>query len=193
MSTRLKSSRNSAGFTLVEVVVTIGLIGILAVISYPAVSSYIKNYNFRAAARDVLTAAMQTRSNAVRDNTYWAVSINPDDNEIKLNFVPDKDDRTKDIEKSVINISSGASGIKLIGAAETTCGNATSFDGVGIIQSTDFLFSPRGFITSTPTGSAIFLENSENKICYAVKATLAGSVSILRYDGTNPFSAAHWK
>jgi type IV pilus assembly protein PilE len=66
------------GFNLIEVVVTAGIIGILASIAYPSYISHIVKSN-RAAAQAVLTDIAQKESQYVLDNrAYKAVSSSSD-------------------------------------------------------------------------------------------------------------------
>lgn len=185
MSSRIVSSKHSAGFTLVEVVVVIGLIAILTVIGYPAVINYMKTYNFRASAREVMTAAMQARSNAVRDNGDWQLVLDPAHNSFSLvdsGGTPD----------STYSPGNYGGGVRLIGSTETSCGHADKFaDGSTIEQASTIIFTGRGLIDAGGKGT-IYIENADNNVCYAVSTSVSGAVRILRYDGTTPFSATHW-
>jgi|LGOV01.1.fsa_nt_gb type IV fimbrial biogenesis protein FimT len=64
------------GFTLIEVMIVIGIIGILAAISAPMISGWIPNYQLKAAARDLYSAAMKAKSEAVKCNVNCALTFN---------------------------------------------------------------------------------------------------------------------
>ncbi|KAB2322458.1 type IV pilin protein [Betaproteobacteria bacterium SCN1] len=69
--------RNHRGFTLVELMVTVAIIGILAAIAYPNYTQYVQRSN-RAEARSVLLEAAQFLERAYTvTNDYM---INPDPN-----------------------------------------------------------------------------------------------------------------
>ena len=64
-----------AGFTLVELVVTIAIVGILASVAIPSFSSSIATTRARSVATDLYMTLVKARSEAVKRNT--AVIISP--------------------------------------------------------------------------------------------------------------------
>lgn len=70
--------RNSKGFTLIELMVTVAVVGILAVVGVPAMAGLI-NANRINSASDNLTAALQlARSEAIRRGTSVTVCASND-------------------------------------------------------------------------------------------------------------------
>ena len=61
--------KNSKGFTLIEVIIVVTIIGILAAISIPAISSWLPNYRLKAAARELYSGMQKARMVAVKTNT----------------------------------------------------------------------------------------------------------------------------
>ena len=91
-----------AGFTLVELMVTLAIAAILLAVGMPSFSGIIKNQEIQAAARDFLAALNLARSEAIRRNTRvdlipaqdgtdwgkgWVIFVDHDNN-----LKPDKDD-----------------------------------------------------------------------------------------------------
>jgi prepilin-type N-terminal cleavage/methylation domain-containing protein len=67
--------RSVAGFTMLEVLVVVGIVLTLAAISFPAISQYIRNYKIRAAASAVAGQLQTARSKAIMTNTNAGVSF----------------------------------------------------------------------------------------------------------------------
>lgn len=67
-------NRRNSGFTLVELVVTIAIIGILASIAIPSFSSSVATTRARSVATDLYMSLLKARSEAVKRNTAVIVS-----------------------------------------------------------------------------------------------------------------------
>lgn len=55
-----------SGFTLVEVMITLMIIGIAMTIAFPSIQSLLNNQKMKSAAFDLVTTAMQARSEAMK-------------------------------------------------------------------------------------------------------------------------------
>ena len=60
--------RKDSGFTLIEVMVVIGVIAILAALAVPNFNRWMPKRRLSAASQDILSAMQYTRSRALRDN-----------------------------------------------------------------------------------------------------------------------------
>ncbi len=65
--------RNSKGFTLIELIIVIAIMGIIAAIAVPNFLSYMANYKLKAAANELYSSMQFARINAVKQNKEWAV------------------------------------------------------------------------------------------------------------------------
>ena len=68
---------NSKGFTLLEIIVVIAMIGIVAAIAVPGMTAWYENYQLKASARDLYNVMQRARSEAVKQNTPVGILFAP--------------------------------------------------------------------------------------------------------------------
>ncbi len=79
---RLQPSTHRAtqrGFSLIELLVVTGIIALLAAVSLPMISQYIRNYKVRAAAQQVASQLQTARAKAIMKNVQLGVTWLPQD------------------------------------------------------------------------------------------------------------------
>jgi type IV fimbrial biogenesis protein FimT len=70
--------RKRAGFTLIELVVVVAIIGILASLAFPSYSQMIQNAKIKAAAESIQNGLQLARAEAVkRTDSAWTVCVAP--------------------------------------------------------------------------------------------------------------------
>lgn len=65
--------RNNKGFTLIELMVVIGVIAILSAVGIPSIMGAMSNYRIKAAARDLVSNFQRAKLEAMKRNTNIAM------------------------------------------------------------------------------------------------------------------------
>lgn len=73
------------GFTILELLVAITIVGMVLAVSVPASAKLYQSMQYRSAVRDVVTAFSSARYEAVNSGRAQDVKINPQANELRLN------------------------------------------------------------------------------------------------------------
>jgi prepilin-type N-terminal cleavage/methylation domain-containing protein len=63
----------SRGFSLVELLVVVGVIAIMAAVSLPMISGYLRHYKIRGGAQEVAAEIQSARGKAIGKNVNWGV------------------------------------------------------------------------------------------------------------------------
>ncbi len=72
-----RDDKQETGFTLIELMVVIGIFGILAIIAVPSVSSFLPGYRLNGTARELRSNLQLARATAVRRNVRSVVVFSP--------------------------------------------------------------------------------------------------------------------
>ena len=78
-------SKNYSGFTIVELLIAITIVGAVMAASVPASVRFYESMQYRQAIRGVSTTLLSARYKAVNSGKAQDVMINPDTNTVRLN------------------------------------------------------------------------------------------------------------
>jgi len=184
----MENPTKNRGFTLVELVLVMAVIGILAAVGIPNFLNWLPNMRVRAAARDIYSNMQHIRSEAVKNNQDRAIVFNTANNTYSLCSLPGADNdwstladntiiRTIDLTLSNSGIGYGHGSIPQGNSATTLPGNFPN-DDVSYQNNNTLIFNSRG--TCNP--GYVYVQNGNNTVI-AVGTQISGTVIMRRYIG----------
>jgi prepilin-type N-terminal cleavage/methylation domain-containing protein len=68
-----QTGKSKAGFTIIEVIIVMAIIGIIATVAIPGFSSWLPNYRLRLAGQELLSSFQLAKTTAIKRNTNCTV------------------------------------------------------------------------------------------------------------------------
>lgn len=174
-----KYAKESSGFSFVELMVVIALIGILSAIVLPGFLRSLPEKRLKNAARNLYADMQRARLLAVKENRTVRIRFDTtdnfyyldDDNSGDYNGTGDNREERSRRNLSEDNVSYGS-------------GKATenwNKDPINNVVPTYIRFRSTG----TAFNRSTYLQNQNQDVCYAVTVTNYGAVKIRRFNGTD--------
>lgn len=166
--------KSPPGFTLMELLITIGVLAVALAIAIPSFVSWLPDYRLKAAARDLYSNFQKAKLNAVKRNIPCAVSFSVDGNGNTTGYTVFLDadvDFVKDATEEVVATVSW-------GDYSSISGLAATFDnssGTPVIA-----FRPTGLVSDNNGGFAsgsARIKNSNNKIA-GISVSQTGNIKL---------------
>ncbi|WP_299978201.1 GspH/FimT family pseudopilin [Desulfobacula sp.] len=173
---RKKVCRNS-GFTLIEVMIVIGMIGILSAISIPSAMKWLPNYRLKAAARDLYSNMQKAKVEAVKRNTDVLIKFTSEAYAPaggKGSYQVFVDDGGTDINPGIAD-NQIRDGDEQVLAQVNMPKNVSLYDIIGLTGNTTAGYNSRG-LPCTALGS-VYFQNNHSRY-YRVALSTAGNVKI---------------
>lgn len=162
-----KHESNQNGFTIIELVVTLAIFGIMLAIALPSFLSYLPTMRLKGAARDISSTLQSARMEAVSRNTNCNVSFDINNKSYTVSCTNIATTLSTDI-----SFGWGTDVNKDIG------GGSLPSDGVALTNDTCY-FTSRG----TVNAGSIYIKNTKNQ-SYVVVISSGGRIDIRRWNGT---------
>lgn len=80
----LRRRPSESGFSLIELLVVLALIGMSVIVGYPAMIEWLERYQVRAAASEIASSIQLQRMRAVSQNVEFSIQFDPDNNTYAL-------------------------------------------------------------------------------------------------------------
>ncbi len=162
-----------SGFTLIELMVTVGIAGIVIALAIPSMSAFVKNERLTSASNNLLADIMLARNKAVERNQPVIVCASNN----QANCVGDFEDGWI----VTIDTDGDGAGDQIIKIMQETTGGITYMQqGLAIIT-----FDSRGFLpTGANTGTISICDDRPNPDDYAKTISLSATGRASR--GANP-------
>lgn len=175
---------NKKGFTLIEVIVVMGLIGIMAAIAIPSIIAKVPDYKLKGTARDVYSTLQRARTLAVKSNGNSAVIFDTANN--KYDLCDDWNTTTSSCDGNLQTVSFDKIGAGIGYGHGSATVSATKPPGAlpaGDVSygGNDVVFGPRGL---GDTSGYVYLDHQKNTTTYAIGSLTSGSIRIYKWDGS---------
>ena len=176
------------GFTLVEIITVVVIIGIMAVIAVPNFFSWLPNMRLKAAASDLYSNFQKARMMAVKSNRETAIIFDTANN--KYEICDDWDNAATSCvgAKQTIDFSTLKSGI---GYGHGLASHQANAAGTAFPLSPDddvSYSSPDNVVTFTSRGLSndgyVYLDHTEKTTTYAVGSRSSGVIKLLKWKGS---------
>lgn len=178
-------ARSMAGFTKLELLVTMGILGFLTALAAPGFLNWLPSYRLKGAARELYSNLQLAKARAIKDRGECAIEFDAGGNRYQLvSAGPDRRYSTPDdnVLLKTVTLPSYGSGLSFgRGSAPRKVGENQPIKDCVTYPGDRVVFNSRGMTTGTLGGYA-YLTNDRNA-CFAVGTWSSGIVVLRKWNG----------
>ncbi|HZX35362.1 MAG TPA: GspH/FimT family pseudopilin [Thermodesulfobacteriota bacterium] len=173
----LRSLSRKEGFSLVELLITVALIGIAGAIAIPSIMQQLPKFHMRGASRDITAKLMMARLRAIQENRQYGVAFTEGAiDSFDVVKCADNPCLTSSSWSEVVARGEGAANINV--DVEGCLSNRIEFKPNGTVSAAN-----NGNITTCPAGSGDYSPYERIAIVSTSDGTLTQSIVINAYTG----------
>ena len=187
------AATKARGFTLVELIITVAIIALLLTVTVPAATLWLPNYYLRNAATDIFANMQYAKTEAVRNNSDYAVVFDPGNGTYSLVSNPGGDgvfgQGGDDTVVNTIRVFDYGTNIAFGHTTATKNyddgtaafpADEVSYSATARYADNVVMFDSRGMCNS----GSVYVQNSQNRT-YAVGTLISGVLRISSWDGSD--------
>jgi prepilin-type N-terminal cleavage/methylation domain-containing protein len=173
------------GFSLIELLILIAILGVLAGIAVPGFSVLLPDYRLRSAARDLQSNMQLAKIGAIKANSNWAIVFDPGVTPGRYYLCSDPGGNgtwegpgSDDTVEKIIDLARYESGVDY-GHGNAGSPIGATFDNEITYGNDVLVFRPR----ATADDGYVYLQNSKNTNAYGVGTRISGVVLLRKWNG----------
>ncbi|MCD4718374.1 MAG: GspH/FimT family pseudopilin [Desulfobacula sp.] len=180
----IKIKKTNSGFTIIELMTVVVMIGILSAVAIPRFNAWLPVYRLKSAASDLQSNMQKARVQAIKTNIPVQIRFDYT-NSPGFYYFDTFDDDAYTAGEFRIDLLSYSSGV------DFGTGNASAkWDGTAFSAppTAAIGFGTRG----TSSQATVYLQNEIGTVCYAITTSIAGTAKARIYNGNLPFNTNNW-